>query len=72
MAEPTFRQRRLDEALQLLRERAGVSQKEAVDRLSYNVPKRVRATALTFKHLSKLALSHEESAAWIERLAAER
>ncbi|WP_434451917.1 helix-turn-helix domain-containing protein [Lentzea sp. E54] len=39
MAEPTYRQRRLGEALQLLRERAGMSQKEASDRLDYNVPK---------------------------------
>ncbi|MFD4641544.1 helix-turn-helix domain-containing protein [Lentzea sp. NPDC058436] len=39
MAEPTFRQKRLGEALQLLRERAGMSQKEAADRLDYNVPK---------------------------------
>ncbi|WP_439662485.1 Scr1 family TA system antitoxin-like transcriptional regulator [Lentzea sp. HUAS TT2] len=33
---------------------------------------RVKATILNFKHLSKLALTHEESAAWIETLAAER
>jgi len=39
VAEPTYRQRRLGEALQLLRERAGMSQKEASDRLDYNVPK---------------------------------
>lgn len=32
----------------------------------------VKAATLVFKHLSKLALSHDESAAWIERLAAER
>ncbi|WP_372441672.1 hypothetical protein [Lentzea nigeriaca] len=35
-------------------------------------PDRVKATTLTFEHLSKLALTPEESAAWIERLAAER
>lgn len=34
-------------------------------------PERVKAATLVFKHLSKLALSHDESAAWIERLAAE-
>ncbi|MFJ8960118.1 helix-turn-helix domain-containing protein [Lentzea sp. NPDC102401] len=39
MAEPTFRQRRLGEALKLLRERAGLSQREAADRIDYNVPK---------------------------------
>lgn len=33
---------------------------------------RVKAATLTFKHLSKLALTPEESAAWVERLAAER
>ncbi|GAB2872459.1 helix-turn-helix domain-containing protein [Lentzea nigeriaca] len=33
---------------------------------------RVKSATLTFKHLSKLALTHEQSAAWIERLAAER
>lgn len=35
-------------------------------------PERVRTANLVFKHLSKLAMSHDESAAWIERLAAER
>ncbi|SEP71538.1 MULTISPECIES: helix-turn-helix domain-containing protein [Lentzea] len=39
MAEPTFRQKRLGEALKLLRERAGLSQREAADRIDYNVPK---------------------------------
>ncbi|GLY48179.1 helix-turn-helix transcriptional regulator [Lentzea sp. NBRC 102530] len=39
MAEPTFRQRRLGEALKLLRERSGLSQREASDRIDYNVPK---------------------------------
>lgn len=40
MSEPTFRQRRLGDALKLLRERAGMTtQKEAARRLSYNVPK---------------------------------
>lgn len=33
---------------------------------------RVKSATLTFKHLSKLALTPEQSAAWIERLAAER
>lgn len=32
----------------------------------------VKATKLVFKHLSKLALTPDESAEWIERLAAER
>ncbi|MGW6447812.1 helix-turn-helix domain-containing protein [Lentzea sp. NPDC055074] len=35
-------------------------------------PARVKSATLTFKHLSKLALTPEESAALIERLAAER
>lgn len=35
-------------------------------------PDRVKAANLVFKRLSKLALTPEESAAWIERLAAER
>ncbi|MET8756280.1 helix-turn-helix transcriptional regulator [Lentzea sp. NPDC004782] len=35
-------------------------------------PARVRVATLNFEHLSKLALSPEQSAAWIERLAAER
>ncbi|HUQ57087.1 helix-turn-helix transcriptional regulator [Lentzea sp.] len=35
-------------------------------------PARVKSATLTFKHLSKLALTPEESATWIERLAAER
>ncbi|MFS8100347.1 helix-turn-helix domain-containing protein [Lentzea alba] len=39
MAEPTFRQQRLGEALQLLRERAGMSQQQVAERLHYNVPK---------------------------------
>ncbi|MDT7786416.1 MAG: hypothetical protein QOF58_4835 [Pseudonocardiales bacterium] len=39
MAEPTFRQRRLGEALKLLRERAGLGQREAAERIDYNVPK---------------------------------
>ncbi|MFI6100634.1 helix-turn-helix domain-containing protein [Lentzea sp. NPDC051213] len=39
MADPTFRQQRLGEALQLLRERAGMSQQQVADRLLYNVPK---------------------------------
>ncbi|MGI5503767.1 helix-turn-helix domain-containing protein [Lentzea sp. CA-135723] len=39
MAEPTFRQRRLGEALKLLRERSGLSQREAAERIDYNVPK---------------------------------
>ncbi|MGW4208213.1 helix-turn-helix domain-containing protein [Lentzea sp. NPDC004789] len=39
MAEPTFRQQRLGEALQLLRERAGMSQQQVAERLLYNVPK---------------------------------
>jgi transcriptional regulator with XRE-family HTH domain len=39
VAEPTFRQRRLGEALKLLRERNGMSQREAADRIDYNVPK---------------------------------
>lgn len=34
--------------------------------------RQVKAATLVFKHLSKLALSHDESATWIERLAAER
>ncbi|SDG98501.1 Helix-turn-helix domain-containing protein [Lentzea fradiae] len=33
---------------------------------------RVRSATLTFKHLSKLASTPEESVVWIERLAAER
>lgn len=32
----------------------------------------VQAARLAFKRLSKLALTPDESAAWIERLAAER
>jgi transcriptional regulator with XRE-family HTH domain len=39
VAEPTFRQRRLGEALKLLRERNGMSQREAAERIDYNVPK---------------------------------
>ena len=39
MADPTFRQRRLGEALQLLRERAGMSQRDVAKRLHYNVAK---------------------------------
>ena len=39
MAEPTFRQRRLGEALKLLRERSGLSEREASDWIDYNVPK---------------------------------
>lgn len=39
MADPTYRQQRLGEALQLLRERAGMSQQQVADRLHYNVPK---------------------------------
>jgi hypothetical protein len=35
-------------------------------------PERVKTANLVFKHLSKLALTPDESAAWIERLAAER
>jgi transcriptional regulator with XRE-family HTH domain len=35
-------------------------------------PERVKAANLVFKHLSKLALIPEESAAWTERLAAQR
>ncbi|MET9226969.1 helix-turn-helix transcriptional regulator [Lentzea sp. NPDC003310] len=39
MAEPTFRQRRLGEALKVLRERSGLSQRDAAARINYNVPK---------------------------------
>jgi transcriptional regulator with XRE-family HTH domain len=39
VAEPTFRQQRLGEALQLLRERTGMSQQQVAARLHYNVPK---------------------------------
>ncbi|WP_176947163.1 helix-turn-helix domain-containing protein [Lentzea fradiae] len=39
MSEATFRQKRLGDALKFLRERAGMTQKEAAKRLSYNVPK---------------------------------
>ncbi|MEV6241764.1 helix-turn-helix transcriptional regulator [Lentzea sp. NPDC051838] len=39
MAEPTFRQRRLGEALQQLRERNGMSQREAAERIDYNIQK---------------------------------
>ncbi len=39
VSEPTFRQKRLGDALKFLRERAGMTQKEAAIRLSYNVPK---------------------------------
>ncbi|MFD5824023.1 helix-turn-helix domain-containing protein [Lentzea sp. NPDC060358] len=35
-------------------------------------PHRLKAATLLFKHLSELALSHDDSATWIERLAAER
>ncbi|MFD9703436.1 helix-turn-helix domain-containing protein [Lentzea sp. NPDC059081] len=35
-------------------------------------PARVKSATLTFKHLSKLALTPEQSATWIGRLAAER
>jgi hypothetical protein len=35
-------------------------------------PSQVKSATLTFKHLSKLALTPEQSAVWIERLAAER
>ncbi|WP_434451497.1 helix-turn-helix domain-containing protein [Lentzea sp. E54] len=35
-------------------------------------PALVKTASLDFKHLSKLALTPEQSAAWIERLAAER
>ncbi|SDL20618.1 Helix-turn-helix domain-containing protein [Lentzea albidocapillata subsp. violacea] len=39
MSEPTFRQRRLGRALQLLRERARLSQKDIAERLRYNIAK---------------------------------
>lgn len=39
MSDPTFRQVRLGEALRKLRERAGISQREAADRLRYNYQK---------------------------------
>ncbi|HEX8870324.1 MAG TPA: helix-turn-helix transcriptional regulator [Lentzea sp.] len=39
MAEPTYRMQRLGQALQLLRERAGMSQLQVAERLHYNVPK---------------------------------
>lgn len=35
-------------------------------------PERLRTANLVFKHLSKLALTPEQSAVWVERLAAER
>ncbi|USX49646.1 helix-turn-helix transcriptional regulator [Lentzea sp. HUAS12] len=39
MSEPTFRQRRLGRALQALRERARLSQKDIAERLRYNIAK---------------------------------
>lgn len=39
MSDPTFRQVRLGEALRKLRERAGISQRDAADRLRYNYQK---------------------------------
>jgi transcriptional regulator with XRE-family HTH domain len=39
MSDPTFRQVRLGEASRKLRERAGISQRDAADQLRYNYQK---------------------------------
>ncbi|HUQ58506.1 helix-turn-helix transcriptional regulator [Lentzea sp.] len=81
MSEPTFRQKRLGDALKFLRERAGLTQKEAAMRLSYNVPKlsRIENGQLPDIHalramldLYGVIIAEEEPYLQLYELAAER